>query len=62
MFGTNPADYDFKKELAPCCNGLGTVYLVQHRQTGEHLTIKKYRMDRAKEESKQIVVRIQMAT
>lgn len=54
MFSINPVDYDLKVELAKCCNNIATVYLAQYRKSGEHVAVKKYRMDKAKEETNQI--------
>ncbi|XP_067632152.1 STE20-related kinase adapter protein stlk [Eurosta solidaginis] len=52
MFGYNPKDYDLKVELSRCFNSIGTVYLAQYIPNGQHVAVKKYRMDKAsKEES-----------
>uniref|UniRef100_A0A7G3B239 Putative ste20-like serine/threonine protein kinase n=1 Tax=Lutzomyia longipalpis TaxID=7200 RepID=A0A7G3B239_LUTLO len=50
MFGFNPNDYEIRKELATCCNGIASVYLAKHT-SGQLVALKKFRMDRAKEES-----------
>lgn len=56
MFGYNSSDYELKSELATCCGGIGTVYLGQHKPSGEHVTIKRYKMDKLKEEYNIITV------
>lgn len=57
MFGYNPRDYDLWSELATCCNGIGTVYLAQYKPSGEHVAIKRYKIDSAKENNNLITVR-----
>lgn len=56
MFGSNPNEYDLKNELATCCYGLGTVYLAKHVPSHEYVAVKKFKMDKAKEESNMIMV------
>lgn len=41
-------EYALKSELATCCNGIGTVYLAKHKTSNEFISIKKFKMDRAK--------------
>ncbi|XP_058061458.1 STE20-related kinase adapter protein alpha [Anopheles bellator] len=50
MFGNNVQSYDFKVELAKCFNNLGTVYLAQHRPSGQHVAIKKFLIEDLKNE------------
>lgn len=57
MFGHNPSEYDLKVELASCCNGIGTVYLARHKPSGEYVSVKKYKMDKAREVNNLITVR-----
>lgn len=56
MFGSNPNEYDLKNELATCCYGLGAVYLAKHVPSHEYVAVKKFKMDKAKEESNLIMV------
>lgn len=51
MFGNDISDYDVKTELAVCYNNIASVYLAQHRASREFVAVKKYTMDKAKEES-----------
>uniref|UniRef100_A0A2M4BSI5 Putative serine/threonine protein kinase n=1 Tax=Anopheles marajoara TaxID=58244 RepID=A0A2M4BSI5_9DIPT len=50
MFDNNVRSYDFKVELAKCFNNLGTVYLAQHRATGQHVAVKKFLVEDLKNE------------
>lgn len=51
MFGFNLKDYDLKAELSICCNQICVVYLAHHKPSNDYVSLKKYRMDKAKEES-----------
>lgn len=55
MFGNDISEYDVKAELAVCYNKIASVYLTQHRTSREFVALKKYTMDRAKEESASIL-------
>lgn len=57
MFGSEPSDYVLKSELATCCNGIGSVYLAKHKASNEFISIKKFKMDRAKLEEN-ILIRV----
>lgn len=57
MFGSDPSDYVLKSELANCCNGIGTVYLAKHKPSDQFISIKKFKMDRAKLEEN-ILIRV----
>lgn len=56
MFGSNHRDYDLKAELSHCCNLLGTVFLAQHLPSGTYLCVKKYQLDKIKDEFSEIIV------
>lgn len=56
MFGSDPKEYEIKAELAVCCYGIGSVYMARHKSTREFVALKKFKMDRAKEESNLIKV------
>lgn len=60
MFGYNPNEYELKTELTTCYNGVGTVYFARHRPTGQHISVKKYKMDNTKEENNLITVIVQI--
>ena len=51
QFGCNSRNYDFKVELSKCCHDFGSVYLASYIPTGEHVVVKRFRMDQAKEEA-----------
>lgn len=51
MFGNDISDFDIKAELAVCYNKIGFVYLAQHKTTNEYVALKKYILDKAKDES-----------
>lgn len=55
MFGYDPSDYILKSELATCCNGIGIVYLAKHKPSNEFISIKKFKMDRAKLEENTLI-------
>lgn len=50
MFGSDTKEYDLKAEITTCCYGIGTVYLAKHRSTREYVALKRFKMDKAKEE------------
>lgn len=56
MFHSDPKDYEIKAELASCCHGIGTVYLAKHKNSREFVALKRFKMDKAKEESNAIRV------
>lgn len=56
MFGSDPKEYNIKTELTTCCFGLGTVYLAQHNNSRAYVSLKRFKMDKAKEECNQICV------
>lgn len=56
MFGYNTTDYELKTDLAPCCNGIGTVYMARHKPSNEIITLKKFKMDKADKENSLIRV------
>lgn len=56
MFGSNSKDYTIKSVLANCCYGLGSVYLAQHNITREYVSLKRFKMDKVKEEGSLICV------
>lgn len=47
----NPANYEIKSELSSCCFGIGVVYIAKHVPTQQFVAVKKFQMDKAKEES-----------
>lgn len=57
MFGINPEDYDLRAELSSCCNEIGVVYLAQYKPSGQHVAVKKFRMDKIKDENDMFGVR-----
>lgn len=57
MFGNDPSQYALRNELATCNNGIGTVYLAQHKPSGEHVAIKRFRLDKTKVDNHIISVR-----
>lgn len=56
MFGSNPNEYEIKTELSSCCFGIGTVYLAKHGPTQQFVALKKFQMDKAKDEANLIRV------
>lgn len=56
MFSSSPNEYEIKTELSSCCFGIGTVYLTKHRPSQQFVALKKFQMDKAKEESNLIRV------
>uniref|UniRef100_A0A1L8DM73 Putative ste20-like serine/threonine protein kinase n=1 Tax=Nyssomyia neivai TaxID=330878 RepID=A0A1L8DM73_9DIPT len=50
MFGYQSNDYEIRAELATCMHGIASVYLAKHT-SGQLVALKKFRMDKAKEES-----------
>lgn len=58
MYGSDPKDYEIKAELATCCHGIGTVYLAKHKGSREFVALKRFKMDKAKEEANLIRVSI----
>lgn len=57
MYGSTLTDYEVKTEINSCCFGIGTVYLAKHLPSQQFVALKKYQMDKAKEESNLIRVR-----
>lgn len=51
MFSQTASDYAIKSELAICCNGIATVLMAQYIPTGEFVSVKKYKMDKTKDET-----------
>lgn len=60
MFGINPEDYDLRAELSSCCNEIGVVYLAQYKPSGQHVAVKKFRMDKIKDENEMFGVRFNL--
>lgn len=56
-FDSNPSSYEIKSELSNCCFGIGVVYLAKHVPSQQFVAVKKFQMDKAKEESNLIRVR-----
>lgn len=56
-FDSNPSSYEIKSELSNCCFGIGIVYLAKHVPSQQFVAVKKFQMDKAKEESNLIRVR-----
>lgn len=56
VFGSNPNEYEIKAELSSCCFGIGTVYLAKHKTSQQFAALKKFQMDKAKDESNLILV------
>lgn len=54
----NPSNYEIKAELSSCCFGIGVVYLAKHVPSQQFVAVKKFQMDKAKEESNLIRVSI----
>lgn len=55
-FDSNPSNYEFKSELSNCCFGIGVVYLAKYVPTQQFVAVKKFQMDKAKEETNLIRV------
>lgn len=53
---SNPSSYEIKSELSSCCFGIGIVYLARHVPTQQFVAVKKFQMDKAKEETNLIRV------
>lgn len=51
VFDSNPSNYECKSELSNCCFGIGIVYLAKHVPSQQFVAVKKFQMDKAKEES-----------
>lgn len=60
MFGSDTKEYDIKSEVTKCCYGIGTVYLAKHQSTREYVALKRFKMDKAKEESN--LIRVSLIT
>lgn len=56
VYDSNPNEYEIKTELSSCCFGIGTVHLAKHTPSQQFVTLKKFQMDKAKEESNLIKV------
>lgn len=56
VYNSNPNDYEIRNELSICCFGIGTVYLAKHVPSQRFIAIKKFQMDKAKDESNLIRV------
>lgn len=56
VLDSNPSNYEFKSELSNCCFGIGIVYAAKYVPTQQFVAIKKFQMDKAKEESNLIRV------
>lgn len=56
VLDANPSNYEIKSEVSSCCFGIGTVYIAKHVPTQQFVAIKKFQMDKAKEESNLIRV------
>lgn len=56
VFGSNPNEYEIKNELSRCCFGIGTVYLAKHVVSQRYVALKKFQMDKAKDEASLIRV------
>lgn len=52
----NPSNYEIKSELSSCCFGIGVVYLAKHVPTQQFVAVKKFQMDKAREENNLIRV------
>lgn len=59
-FDSNPTSYEIKSELSNCCFGIGVVYLAKHVPSQQFVAVKKFQMDKAKEESNLIRVSLQL--
>lgn len=57
---SNPSNYEIKSELSSCCFGIGIVYLAKHVPSQQFVAVKKFEMDKAKEESNLIRVSNEM--
>lgn len=53
---SNPSNYEIKSELSGCCFGIGVVYFAKHVPSQQCVAVKKFQMDKAKEESNLIRV------
>lgn len=62
VLDSNPSNYEIKSELSNCCFGIGIVYLAKHAPTQQFVAIKKFQMDKAKEESNLIRVSVWMCS
>lgn len=58
VLDSNPSNYELKSELSNCCFGIGIVYAAKHVPTQQFVAVKKFQMDKAKEESSLIRVSI----
>lgn len=55
---SNPTNYEIKSELSNCCFGIGVVYLAKYVPSQQFVALKKFQMDKAKEESNLIRVSV----
>lgn len=58
VLDSNSSNYEIKSELSNCCFGIGIVYLAKHVPSQQFVAIKKFQMDKAKEESNLIRVSV----
>lgn len=56
-FEANNSHYNIISILGQCCDGVGVVYLAKHTPTGQMVAIKKFNMDKVKDEVNLIEVR-----
>lgn len=55
-FGANPLSYEVRSVLGQCCDDVGQVYLAFHVPTDTPVALKKFNMDKAKDELENIQV------
>lgn len=58
MFEADPGHYKTISILGTCCEGLAIVHLTKHVPSATLIVVKKFNMDKAKEESLLIQVRL----
>lgn len=58
MFSQNASEYAIQSELATCFNGIGIVLMAKYKPTGEFVAIKKYKMDKTKDEKENLHITV----
>jgi hypothetical protein len=51
MFEADPAHYQLCSVLGHCCEDIATVHLARHLPSGTLVAIKKFNMDKSKQEA-----------
>jgi len=58
MFEADPAHYQLCSVLGHCCEDIATVHLARHLPSGTLVAVKKFNMDKSKQEASLIQVSV----